>query len=47
MQKLQTDVYVCIPCITLATQINSEEEESENDDIEGKTGQFKYIIRNY
>ncbi|XP_060857446.1 histone-lysine N-methyltransferase 2A-like [Metopolophium dirhodum] len=27
LHKLETDMYVCIPCMTLATQINPEEEE--------------------
>ncbi|KAL5238876.1 hypothetical protein ACI65C_006286 [Semiaphis heraclei] len=27
LQKIATDMYVCIPCMTLATQINPEEEE--------------------
>jgi len=43
-------MYVCIPCMTLATQINPEEEdevEAGQLDINGKTGPFKYTIPNY
>ncbi|XP_015376031.1 PREDICTED: histone-lysine N-methyltransferase 2C-like isoform X2 [Diuraphis noxia] len=36
MQCLQKDIYVCTPCMTLATQINSEEEEEEEEEEEAK-----------
>lgn len=44
-------MYVCFPCLTLATRINPEEEEdivgAVNDNADGKTGPLKYIIPNY
>ncbi|XP_029345573.1 uncharacterized protein LOC100166730 [Acyrthosiphon pisum] len=34
LHKLETDMYVCIPCMTLATQINPEEEEEVVETVE-------------
>jgi len=41
-------MYVCIPCMTLATRINEEEKDKEeevvetiNSDTEGTIGKFK------
>jgi len=50
LEKLETNMYVCMPCKTLAIQINPEEEdvvEAEQLYSDGKTGPFKYIIPNY
>lgn len=50
LHKVEPDMYVCIPCMTLATQINQEEVEevAEVFDAKGNTRQFKCItIINY
>jgi len=52
LHKLGKETYVCIPCASLATQINEEEKEEVDEavvktDIEGTTEQFKYIIHIY
>jgi hypothetical protein len=39
LHKVEPDMYVCIPCMTLATQINTEEVE-EVFEIKGNIRQF-------
>jgi len=51
LHKVEPDMYVCIPCMTLATQINQEEVEEVAEVLgtKGNTRQFKCItiIINY
>lgn len=50
MHKIDDNLYVCVPCANLATQIHpiekSDDDDDDDDDREGKTVQFKYIIHN-
>ncbi|XP_008186333.1 uncharacterized protein LOC100568619 [Acyrthosiphon pisum] len=50
LHKLETDMYVCIPCMNLATQINPEEEDvvepeqfDINDDVKSRTSSIMSI----
>lgn len=45
LHKLKTDMYICIPCMTLATQRVpgvEKEEEDEGEDEEGKITRIIY-----